>query len=77
MNMLMAVVFMLGYICIASEHFIKVNKAATALLTGVICWSLLIFGGAEKHEVNLRLMEHTADIAGIIFFLMGELSHFS
>ena len=36
MSMILVVVFVLGYIAIASEEFIKVNKAATALLTGEI-----------------------------------------
>lgn len=35
-------VFALGYLAIALEHSIKVNKAASALLVGVICWSLYV-----------------------------------
>lgn len=34
------VVFVLGYLAIALEHMLKINKAASALLIGVICWSL-------------------------------------
>lgn len=33
-------VFVLGYLAIALEHPIKINKTASALLTGVICWTL-------------------------------------
>ena len=72
--MILVVVFVLGYIAIASEEFVKVNKAATALLTGVFCWSILIFGSRDAHEVYRNLMEHTADIAGILFFLMGAMT---
>ncbi|MBT5859152.1 MAG: hypothetical protein HOH88_04710, partial [Flavobacteriales bacterium] len=41
---LMIVVFVLGYIAIALEHPIKVDKAASALLIGGITWALFAFG---------------------------------
>lgn len=40
MFVLMAVVFILGYTGIALEHPLKVDKAATALLTGVLLWTI-------------------------------------
>ena len=36
----MVAVFLVGYFCIAMEHKLEVNKAATALLTGGILWAL-------------------------------------
>src|SRR4030043_1684428 len=44
MFVLMAVVFILGYTGIALEHPLKIDKAATALLTGVLLWTIYIFG---------------------------------
>ncbi len=41
---LMIVVFVLGYMAIALEHPIKVDKAASALLIGGITWALFAFG---------------------------------
>jgi Na+/H+ antiporter NhaD/arsenite permease-like protein len=41
---LMIVVFVLGYIAIALEHPLKVNKAATALVLGVAMWTLYVWG---------------------------------
>lgn len=38
------VVFILGYIAIALEHPLKINKAATALVLGVAMWTLYIWG---------------------------------
>ncbi len=35
-------VFVLGYLCIALEHKLHINKAASALITGVICWALYV-----------------------------------
>ena len=40
MFVLMVVVFVLGYTAIALEHPLKVDKAASALLTGVLLWSI-------------------------------------
>ena len=44
---LMIVVFVLGYIAIALEHPLKIDKAASALLIGVITWTLYVFGGVD------------------------------
>lgn len=44
MEILILVVFVLGYVGIATEHNIKIDKAATALITGVLCWSILVVG---------------------------------
>src|SRR5690606_38684136 len=43
MEFLIIGVFATGYILIALEHPLKVNKTATAILTGVICWMLFMF----------------------------------
>jgi len=40
MFIVMVVLFLLGYLAIALEHPIKVEKAASALLLGSILWAL-------------------------------------
>ncbi len=35
---------MLGYAAIAFEHNIKIDKAASALMTGVLCWTVYVLG---------------------------------
>ena len=42
MNSIIIVLFILGYVAIAMEHTIRINKTASALLTGVVCWTLFI-----------------------------------
>ena len=37
-------VFLLGYLAIVFEHQIHINKAASAIVTGVICWSIYAIG---------------------------------
>jgi Na+/H+ antiporter NhaD/arsenite permease-like protein len=44
MFIVMVVIFILGYTGIALEHPLKIDKAATALLTGVLLWTLYILG---------------------------------
>lgn len=40
MELLIIAVFVIGYLGIALEHPIKINKTASAILTGVLCWTL-------------------------------------
>ncbi len=42
MEALVIIVFVIGYLAIALEHPIKINKTASALLTGVLCWTLFV-----------------------------------
>lgn len=44
---IMIFVFLVGYLCIALEHPLKVNKAGTALLTGTILWVLYTFSAPD------------------------------
>lgn len=87
MVILLAAVFILGYVLIAFEHPLKIDKAASALLTGVFCWIILwagfenmpAFEGASSqpdvHKVlNEALFEHLGEIAGILFFLLGAMT---
>lgn len=76
MEILIIVVFVLGYLAIAMEHPIKIDKAASALLTGILCWSIFVVGGSgiDFHHVEGRLVHHISDIASILFFLMGAMT---
>ena len=44
MFILMVVIFVLGYVAIAFEHPLKVDKAASALIIGTLCWVAYILG---------------------------------
>ena len=73
MTIILAIIFVLGYLAIAFEHSLKINKAASALLTGVICWSIYALWGVEKELVSEELAHHLSEIAGILFFLLGAM----
>jgi Na+/H+ antiporter NhaD/arsenite permease-like protein len=71
---LIIVVFIAGYIAIAFEHPLKINKAASALITGVLCWTLYILQSASPHTVTEELLHHLGEIASILFFLLGAMT---
>lgn len=74
MALAIIITFILGYLAITLEHTIKINKAATALVTGVICWTIYITFQEDKHLVTEQLMEHLGEVSGILFFLLGAMT---
>ena len=68
------IVFIIGYAAIALEHGIKINKAASALITGVLCWTIFILFSSDKHLVSESLVEHLGELSGILFFLLGAMT---
>lgn len=74
MVILILIVFILGYVAIATEHVIRLNKAASALITGVLCWTVYMLNSGDHHLVNEQLTEHLGEISGILFFLLGAMT---
>ncbi len=83
MYIIIGIMFVLGYIFIALEHSIKIDKAASALLTAVLCWLILVIGQDSffpnldidpSHYISEELMQHLGDISGILFFLLGAMT---
>jgi Na+/H+ antiporter NhaD/arsenite permease-like protein len=69
------IVFVVGYLAIALEHPIKINKTASALLTGVICWTLYaLFSSNSIEHIGEQLNHHLGQVSGILFFLMGAMT---
>ena len=66
-------VFVLGYIFITLEHVVSVDKASTALVTGVICWALIALG-MNTPDFKYQLHEHVGHISEILFFLLGAMT---
>ncbi|MGB2014967.1 MAG: sodium:proton antiporter NhaD [Flavobacteriales bacterium] len=54
MDIFILVVFVLGYAFIALEHNVHIDKAASALVTGTVCWALFVLGW---HEAPAHLAE--------------------
>ncbi len=72
---LLILIFVIGYAAIALEHNIKINKTASALITGVVLWVIYIVTNADSQLlVNEELLKHLGDISSILFFLMGAMA---
>ena len=72
--MTLITIFVLGYLAIAFEEPLKLNKAAAALLTGVLCWTIYILQSPSSETVSKELFEHLGEIASILFFLLGAMT---
>lgn len=72
---IMVVIFVLGYVCIALEHPLKLDKAAIALLIGVLTWTVFIlFGENDVHNVVSLLSENLSETAQTLFFLFAAMT---
>lgn len=71
---LLIATFIVGYLGIAFEHSIKINKAAVALITGVLCWVFFILFTKEKEVITSDLIQHLGDVSQILFFLLGAMT---
>lgn len=65
--------FILGYLCIALESVLKINKAVPALLMCVVCWTLYACGFPGM-DTSGRLLHHLGETCEILFFLMGAMT---
>ncbi|WP_431213770.1 hypothetical protein ACQ86N_02370 [Puia sp. P3] len=70
----MLIVFIIGYLAIAFEHYLKLNKAASALITGVVCWTIFFFDSASTEQAGTLLLHHVGEISSILFFLLGAMA---
>lgn len=81
MALLLILTFVVGYIFIAFEHPLRLDKAASALLTGVLCWTIFVFGQeaimgtpVNEHFIPEQILHHLGEIAQILFFLLGAMT---
>ena len=68
------ITFVLGYLLIVFEHPLGINKTASALLTGILCWVWMILGSEDHTQVLGELSHHLAGISEILFFLLGAMT---
>ncbi len=86
MIVLLIAIFVFGYIFIILEHRVEVDKAASALLTGVLCWVVLLLGrdtllidSLAHIEDKIHFLHHTlvssvGEISEILFFLLAAMT---
>ena len=75
----MILIFVFGYLCIALEHKLRIDKAAIALLMCGILWSIfsLEYPSAlpgNDAQIGTQLIEQLGDTSEILFFLIGAMT---
>lgn len=73
--------FVIGYLMIALEHPLKLDKSVPALLIGALCWALISLGGmevldhhGEPGSIEEVLLHHLGKTAEILIFLLGAMT---
>lgn len=67
-------IFLAGYLIIALEHVVKIDKAATALFIGVVLWVVISATGVDHSGTVIELKEHFEEVSEILFFLLGAMT---
>jgi Na+/H+ antiporter NhaD/arsenite permease-like protein len=74
MTGLLVIIFITGYILISFEIYIKINKAAIALFTGILCWLIYIISNNNAGSIESNLTHSISEIAPVIFFLLSAMT---
>ncbi len=74
MILAITIIFFLGYTAIVFEEHIKINKTASALVTGVLCWTVYALGIHNVELVETQLIHNFSEAAQILFFLLGAMT---
>ena len=73
MIILMVAIFVLGYMCIALEHRLKIDKAAVALVMFGLIWTAYALFSGNPH-IGTELMEHLGSTCETLIFLIGAMT---
>lgn len=69
---LMIVVFLVGYLAIALEHIIKINKAAIAITMAAVIWTIYAF--VAPADAESQIIVQMGEVTPIIVFLLGAMT---
>lgn len=73
MNLLLIIIFVLGYACIALEHKIKTDKASISLFMFGLIWSAYTLL-SNNANCNVELLEHLGSTCETLIFLIGAMT---
>ena len=71
---LIIVLFILGFVAIAFEQKLPVDKGAIALITGALIWVCIAFGGETMEVSRNELTGHLGRIGELLFYLLGVMT---
>ena len=67
------VIFVLGYLFIASEHVISINKASIAIIMCGLLWAVYALCSHDPH-ISEDMIESLGDTCEIVVFLIGAMT---
>lgn len=70
MDIILILIFLTAYAAIIFEHPLKIDKAATALCAGVICWTLCVVTSDSEIAPSGRTLRRNGRHT---FFLLGAM----
>ena len=66
-------IFLLGYLAIILEFYVKVNKTAVGIALSGILWTIFYVSGGEENPSSF-LSHHLSEVSQIIFFLLAAMT---
>lgn len=67
--------FLVGYLAIIFEFYIKINKTAAGLALAALCWMFyFLFSGMPFPEMTETLAGYLSDTSQVILFLLGAMT---
>ena len=66
------ITFILGYVFIALEKQLEINKTAMALVLGIILWVFSLH--QTTLNINTQIIDHLGNTAEILFYLLGAMT---
>ncbi|KAL1219049.1 Sodium/proton antiporter 2 [Cardamine amara subsp. amara] len=73
-NIVMALLFGIGYVVIILEESLPFNKSGMALLMAVSLWVVRSIGAPSLENVVLELQHATVEVSQIVFYLLGAMT---
>ena len=67
------IIFVLAYAAIALEHYLHINKSASALIGAGLLWVIYALA-TDSQQINQELSESLVSTAQIVFFLIGAMT---
>ncbi|MFN5866553.1 MAG: sodium:proton antiporter NhaD [Candidatus Kapaibacterium sp.] len=74
MEIIILLLVVAGYVAITLEGSLKLDKTATALLSGLGCWILIFIAPPQGITAETEFMHHLSEIAAVILFLLGAMT---
>lgn len=74
MELVIVIIFIVGYTAISIEHALRIDKLIPALLMMTITWALISFWSPDPHLLTEQLLHHFGKTTEILIFLMGAMA---